>query len=236
MAMLWAISAQSKTIKIAVIDTGFDFNSTWNTTSAMIHGLVKPKLCKTGHKDVTSKSIFKEAAIPQDEHGHGTHVAGILAKNLKRVDYCLIIIKSFKPKESGQQNLEYSRAALKHALSLNIDYVNYSGGGPEPDSIERRYIIKLLNKGVKIVAAAGNEKSKLVIKPYYPAMYDSRIYVAGSTDERGRILASSNRGYGVDKYLVGKNVMSLLPNNRVGPMTGTSQAAPLYLAEIIKGK
>ncbi|NJO50843.1 MAG: S8 family serine peptidase [Leptolyngbyaceae cyanobacterium RM2_2_4] len=229
-ALLLSSVAQAKTYKIAVIDTGFDFNSSWKYAS---NGLVKPKLCAEGHYDFTDND-----ERPQDTHGHGTHVAGIIAKNLKDIDYCLVILKYFgSDKRSpgfGEDNLVRSNLALMRALQLKVDYINYSGGGLSPDHTEKILIKKLLDSGVKIFAAAGNERSLLSIKPYYPAMYDPRIYVAGAMDIEGRIIASSNRGKPVDKYLLGEDVISLLPGNRTGPMTGTSQATPLFLAESLK--
>ena len=229
-ALLLGSVAQAKTYRIAVVDTGFDFQSSWKNAS---HGLVKPKLCSSGHYDFTDNDT-----MPHDTHGHGTHVAGILAKNLKGVDYCLVILKYYGVNQRapgfGEDNLVRSNRALIKALELKVDYINYSGGGLVPDESERIVVERILNSGIKFFAAAGNERSVLSVRPYYPAMYDSRIYVAGATDDRGRIIASSNRGFGVDKYLVGQNVMSILPGNRVGQMTGTSQATPLYLTQVLK--
>lgn len=217
---------EAKTIKVAIIDTGFDFYSSW--PYAHTKNLVRPKLCETGHWDF----VYGHDK-PIDYHGHGTHVAGILAKELKDADYCLVILKFFDPNKPSN-NLKNMIASFKKAYELGVDYVNLSGGGIEYSQDEKDWVIKLLDKGVHIAAAAGNERTKMDNNAYYPAMYDSRIIVAAATDKSGRILASSNYGSPVDYYLPGENIYSLLPDNSYGPMTGTSQATPKALGIVIK--
>ena len=266
--------AEAKPITIAVIDTGFDFNSTWEDAEKM--GLAKPKLCKFGHKDFTiekehkklfedtkklmkknktidSKDIeelellaYKNEKLRkkhlQDNHGHGTHVAGIIAKHLKNVDYCLVIVKYYDPKIAGANNLKNTIKSFKYARQIKVDYINYSGGGLESSGIEKAEILKLLNLGVKIFTASGNEGSDLSKKPYYPASYDPRIFVIGNRTKSGgkqikvngeqiSIAKTSNYGNIVDSYEYGTNIFSIGPNNGYRLMTGTSQAAPKALAD-----
>ena len=110
------------TIRVAVIDTGFDFNSTWNSDFFKSRGLVRPKLCDTGHYDVITKSTKVV-----DNHGHGTHIAGLIAKYNENTDYCLIIIKYFDSKSTKNTAL-LSQKAFQKAIDLDVDVINYSGG------------------------------------------------------------------------------------------------------------
>lgn len=249
-----------KLIKVAVIDTGFDFKSNWTNAP---DGLVKPKLCKDGHKDFTGEGI-------QDSHGHGTHVAGIIAKHAKDANYCLVIIKAFDLKNNALTN---SVNSLKYAEKIGVDIINYSAGGSEFYYGEYEAVQSILNKGIKLVAAAGNEKTVLkhhvldsqklyrydaenrqvvygykvrfISKTnaqittkspdsYYPAMYDTRVISVANYNANTRKFGTrSNRGPAVSYLANGENVVSLLPGNKWGKMSGTSQAAPKVTATLI---
>ena len=141
----------AKTIRVGVIDTGFDFKSTWSHLDNA-HTFKKPILCKSGHKDVT----ITNNALPQDTHGHGTHVAGIIGNYAKGANYCLVIVKYYKDSNSGLVNLRNSIKALKHLHMIGVDIINYSGGGVDFSYEEYGIVQKLLDAKVKFVAAAGN--------------------------------------------------------------------------------
>jgi subtilisin family serine protease len=250
-----------RVIRVAVIDTGFDFKSTWKNAGKDSDGvaLKRPKLCKEGHKDFTNTGI-------QDNHGHGTHVAGIIAKFAVDANYCLIIIKYYDSATVSSDNLSHTIKAFEYLSTLDVDMVNYSGGGLEFSMPEYRSIKKLLDNGVIFVAAAGNEKTKTDYKifkideknrkiyynntstgqivdrqpsGYYPADYDPRIIVVSNSKldkNLGEMVVapSSNHGDAINFQEKGTNVLSILPNNQRGYMTGTSQAAPTRLGKMLK--
>ena len=58
---------KSKTLVVAVIDTGIDAQA-----------FNRHVLCKTGHKDFTGTGI-------QDRHGHGTHISGLIDQYAKSI-------------------------------------------------------------------------------------------------------------------------------------------------------
>lgn len=237
--MGWA--SKVKKIKVAVIDTGID-----------------PKLlkgnsyCKGGHKDFTDKGL-------DDAHGHGTHISGLIdqyAKNYVfndkpafkmdeiKVDYCQIVIKYWHSNQDKTTDpLETSIKAIQYAIDQEVDVINYSGGGDAPSDKEKALVLKALNKGIKFVAAAGNGALNLEnenigydldVKPYYPAMYDPRIYVVGNITKDNSIVTSSNRGKSVKYWEVGDRVLSRLPGSSYGYMTGTSQATAIKTGKLIR--
>lgn len=257
---LFCCVSHAKTIKVAVIDTGFDFDSTWPTADKnhTYDGYIlrKPKLCPKGHLDLTGKGIM-------DTHGHGTHIAGIIGTYAQDADYCLVIIKYYHSSSSGMKQVERSVAALKHALEIGVDVVNYSAGGIAFNLDEYKIVKKLLDKGVLLSIAAGN-KSQIIKKTidfvttepqlsiryvnhenlkfshgifegYYPANYDKRIYSVMNIDKKGRLAPSSNRGPAFSHKAVGVKVLSLLPKNNYGIMTGTSQSTAKITSRLIKG-
>ena len=226
----------AKTIRVAVIDTGFDFKSNWgkfsNKTIDTQTGLMlrRPKLCKSGHKDFTYTSI-------QDIHGHGTHVSGIIAKHAENVDYCLVIIKFFTDDANDEMNSLRLVSSIKHAVDLGVDIINISGGGPNPTENEYKVIKKALDKNITIIAAAGNEAlyiDKNSNVKFYPACYDKKIISVQATDTSGILIQSSNHGPIFNGIEIGRNVLSLWPNNSVNRMTGTSQATAVRTGKEIK--
>jgi len=208
-------------IKIAVIDTGFDFQSTWAHL-----GLKIPKICKTGHNN-----LINSGSLPQDSNGHGTHIAGLIAQYAENANYCLMIIKYYSRYNSGDTNLSNTIKAFKWAIDNNADVINYSGGGPSFVESEYEQIMRALKKGIIIVAAAGNESANLNIRSnyYYPAQYDSRIIVVGNSTSN-----SSNYGIIVDTYEPGGGVISLGLNSSRNKMTGTSQSTAITTGKTVK--
>lgn len=233
--------AEAKTIKIAVIDTGFDFDSSWPEDNE--YGLVNPKLCDGLHKDF----VRPEKLLPHDNYGHGTHVAGLIAKGMKGEDYCLVILKYYDPQYFGN-NLLNTIKSFKYAVDIGVDYINYSGGGLEYSIAEKKEVMRAIKKGIKIAAAAGNEHTNSDFNKYYPAQYDPRIIVVGNrakekqegitvTDEAGRIIkiaSSSNYCSCIDYYEYGIDIWSLAIGGGFISMTGTSQSTPIALVKEIK--
>ena len=216
---------------VAVIDTGFDMNSNWKAILKAYPKYRKPRICKYGSKDYTGVGLV-------DNHGHGTHIAGLIAQYADDSNYCLVILKYFDPKVKND-NLENTRLSFERAIKMKVDIINYSGGGEDYSEQECTLIKKALDQGIKVVAAAGNEGKNIDVTPYYPAMCDSRvIVVANYFDDKNRV-SSSNYSTGLpgSKIMVhemGWNVMSLAPNNQLVVMTGTSQATAIKTGKIIR--
>lgn len=222
-----------KKIVVAVIDTGI--------STELLKG---NSYCEDGHKDFTGTGL-------QDTHGHGTHISGIIdqyAKNYiftkgkapKDIDklhenYCQIIIKYYDPKAVKSDNLKNTIESFRWAIDHKVDVINYSGGGLEFSKEEKAVVEEALDKGIKVVAAAGNEKSDIDKYKYYPAMYDKRIYIVGNIVGESRVIAaSSNRGKSINTWEIGTNVLSRLPNNSYGYMTGTSQSTAIKSGKLVR--
>ena len=230
----WArFPSNTKQIVVAVIDTGLDKEL-----------MSKNSICKTGHKDFTGTGLI-------DNHGHGTHISGIIdqyaknyiftkGKDFSGIDkvyenYCQIILKYYDPKGIGSDNLKNTIQAFRWAIDQKVDIINYSGGGTEFSAEEKKMVEEALNKGIKFVAAAGNERSDIDKHKYYPAMYDKRIYIVGNIVGESRdIAASSNRGKSINTWEIGTNVLSRLPVNQYGYMTGTSQSTAIKSGKLVR--
>jgi subtilisin family serine protease len=214
----WKIAKGSKDVVVAVIDTGID------SKHPEISGKLWEK--KNGNTTIYGWNFVSNAANPSDEHGHGTHVSGIISSISPKVS--LMPIKYYSESNSGIVNLKNTIQAIHYAIDQGAKIINYSGGGPEFSEEEYLAIKRAESKGILIVAAAGNE-SQDTDKPehaYYPAAYRvSNIISVAATDPNNELISSSNWGKKrVDLAAPGANIYSALPGGNYGYMTGTSQA------------
>jgi thermitase len=211
-----------KEIVVAVVDTGIDPNHPFLKDNVTV--IEGSKSATSFGKDFSKNS--KNISAPTDEHGHGTHVAGIIRSVFPEVK--ILALKYYNPSASGQDNLESTVKALRYAVENNVDVINYSGGGPEASSEEKAVLLEAEKKGILVVAAAGNEKSNIDEKQnaYYPASYRlSNILTVTAHDQSLAILSSSNWGKNtVDLSAPGYRIKSSIPDGRAGYMTGTSQS------------
>lgn len=231
----WTRFRKNKDIVVAVVDTGIQGD----------HAFLKNNIYVPGKRSSSNNfgvdfSGSKVTNTPTDQHGHGTHVAGIVKSIFP--DVKILALKYYNPKASGQQNLDATIKALQYAVDQNVDVINYSGGGPEASVEELRVLKQAEKKGILVIAAAGNERSNIDDKrhAYYPASYGlSNIITVGAHDDNLNIIASSNFGKNsVDIAAPGHRIRSAIPGNGAGYMTGTSQATAFVtgVAALIKAK
>jgi subtilisin family serine protease len=225
----WKIERGSKKVVVAVIDTGVDANhkdladNMWSDPKAK-----GPS--QFGWNFVTNK------ANPMDDHGHGTHVAGIIGAvaDLKNgvsgvaQAVSIMAVKYYSESNSGSVNLKNTVKAIDYAVEHGAKIINYSGGGPDFSEEEYLAIRRAEAAGVLVVAAAGNERQNtdLVQNYYYPSAYRlSNIISVAATDIKNDLLKSSNWGKTrVDVAAPGENIYSTIPGGKYGFMSGTSQA------------
>lgn len=229
----WQTFQKEEDVLVAVVDTGIQFNHPF-----LKDNLYTVKGKASGNDYGVDFSKDSTSSTPKDSHGHGTHVAGIIKSIYPEVK--LLALKYYNPLASGHANLTSTIKALKYAVDNNVAIINYSGGGPEPSSAEKKVLEEAERKGILVIAAAGNEKSNIDIKKnaYYPASYGlSNIITVAAHDELNKVIASSNWGSkSVDIAAPGFRIKSALPGNGAGMMTGTSQATAFVtgVASLIK--
>lgn len=244
----WRLSRGSKKIVVAVIDTGIDLqhedlqDNLWvnkgeigrdqNGRNKSTNGIDDDG---NGYvDDVHGWNFASNNNDLSDNHGHGTHIAGIIGarggngKGISGVapKVSVMTLKYYDPEAKGVNNLMNTVKAIRYATKMGAQIINYSGGGLEPSPPEKRAISLAAKKGTLVVAAAGNEKSNSDVHGYYPADYDlPNIVSVTAVNKQKKVLPTSNYGEKtVDLAAPGNNIYSTLPNNQYGYMTGTSQA------------
>ncbi|HWU43623.1 MAG TPA: S8 family peptidase, partial [Bdellovibrio sp.] len=247
-ARAWSVTKGSKEILVAIIDTGADVNHEDLHNNIWVNPGETGKDSRGRDKatngvdddgngfvdDVHGWNFVSNNNKLDDNHGHGTHIAGIIgaeAGNGKGIsgispEVSMMILKYYDPKVPSADNLKNTVAAIKYAVKMGAHIINYSGGGTEFSQEEHDAVAEAEKKGILFVAAAGNERSNSDQHHYYPADYKLRNIISVTAfDPSIQVLSSSN--YGVDTVDIaapGQNILSCLPGNSYGYMTGTSQA------------
>lgn len=179
--------------------------------------------------------------VPDDEVGHGTHVAGIIAgKGLNMplgvVPHCKILpVRVLGAMERGGKRVgaglvDNINAGIKWAIDHGADVINMSlgiqhtgGGLPHQEVVDYAK-----QKGVTIVAAAGNDGQENL---YYPGALPYVITV-GAMDELGDIASFSTYGKQVSFVAPGTNIYSTYLENDYAFSTGTSHASPFVAGAV----
>ncbi len=249
----WSLTRGNKNIVVAVIDTGCDIShedlrkNIWTNLGETGKDAKQRNKSSNGIDDdgngfiddvhgwnfVVASGLMGNNDLT-DNHGHGTHIAGIIgaeAGNGKGIagispEVSIMCLKYFDPKVIDADNLRNTVSAIKYATQMHAQVINYSGGGTEFSQEEYEAIEEARKAGILFVAAAGNERTNSDINHYYPADYHlPNIISVTALDPNHYVLPSSNYGVkSVDIAAPGQNILSLLPHNSYGSMTGTSQA------------
>ena len=225
------------TKRVAVIDTGI------NPKDPRFESYI----CK-GH---TPWDFGTNTPLTRDDHGHGTHVAGLIMKFAGNSDYCFLFYRYYSDKAPGAVNLRNEVAAIRGAVAEHADIVNLSGGGPE--FYEDEYLAIRGNPKTLFVLAAGNENQNIdyPTQHYYPASYNLKniVVVGAKTMDCSNRVPSSNYGTKVTAWELGEMVRSYMPTEGCrkhppgdqrcvgfGYMTGTSQATAIHTGKILSGR
>lgn len=240
----WKITKGDKNIKIAVIDTGVDYNHKDLVANIMINEGEIPDngIDDDGNgyiDDVYGYDFANDDADPMDGHGHGTHCAGVIGATHDHfgiagiMDKVQILPIKFLT-DSGSGTLDAAIKAIDYAISRGVHVMNNSwGGGPYMKSLHE-VIEKANEAGIVFVAAAGNSRSDNDSRPSYPASYEvDNVISVGALDGRGKKASFSNYGKNsVHVFAPGVDIYSTVANDRHQKMSGTSMAAP-HVAGIV---
>lgn len=229
----WDVTVGSASVVVAVIDTGLDLSHP-----------DRPANLRLGCDYVQWRLAQRVGPCPSvssDLHGHGTHVAGIVAArqnnelDISGVAPGVTVLVIRTGDTTGASYGSDVATAIREAVDAGARVINLSLGGPSSSLTQRSAINYALARGVVVVASSGNEYESGNL-PSYPAAYPGVIAVGATTYEDQHAPYSSTGshlslvapgGSGTGTTVAGW-IVSLYPLalGRLGAVAGTSQAAP----------
>lgn len=241
----WTVTKGDRDVIIGVIDTGMDYNHPDLQANRWINpGEIAGNGIDDDNNgvvdDVYGYSAFNNNGNPMDGEGHGTHVAGTIGAagdngvGVTGVNWNVTMLpcQFLGPDGTGTTAGAiacinyYTNLKLNHGINIRATNNSWGGGG---FSDALRLAIKAgTDAEILFIAAAGNSAQNADVTPHYPAGYDlPGIVAVASTDRNDNMSSFSTFGpTTVDVAAPGSAVLSTLPNNRYGSLSGTSMATP----------
>ncbi len=206
----WNTTKGSEEIIVAVLDTGVQLD----------------------HPDLAGRVAEGFNVVgdgpPDDDVGHGTHVAGVISAAVNNREGVAGMswynkVMPIKVLDSSGTGTTYSVAegliwAVDHgAKVINMSLGNYASAEFLHDAIRYAY-----DHDVVLIAASGNDDTD---RPGFPAAYPE-VFAVAATDENGQKASFSNYGDYIDVAAPGNNIPSTYPGNQYAALSGTSMASP----------
>jgi thermitase len=216
-------AATGSNIVIAIVDTGID--------------LTHPDLSCADKLTAARWNFVANNSTPQDDNGHGTHVAGIAAacgnngKGVAGVAWGAQLMPVKVLDSNGSGYYSDIAAGITYAVDHGARVVNLSLGGAGSGTVLADAVQYAHDHGVLVVAAAGNcaqggsSCGNLGNPAMYPAAYPTVLAVAATDSGDNWASFSEHQPY-VDVAAPGVNIYSTLRGGNYGSMSGTSMATP----------
>ena len=248
----WDITTGSSDVIVAVIDTGVEYTHEDLAANMWVNEAERDGTADfdddgNGYVDDVYGIRVINGVVgsdPYDDHGHGTHCAGILgavgnnATGVTGVNWTVRIM-GLKFLNSGGWGLESDAAVcLEYAVDNGATITSNSYGGP--DDVQALYdaITYANDNGVLFCTSAGNDGMDNDTFPSYPACYDQpNIISVAATGYGDNIAWFSN--YGATSVHVGapgEVITSTWLGDTYADLDGTSMACPFVagIAALVK--
>jgi subtilisin family serine protease len=226
---------------VAVIDTGVDTEHEDLKSQLWVNQVEKdgePGVDDDNNgyiDDIHGFNFVENKAKQIDVHGHGTHVAGVIAAAHNGIgirgvnpNARIMALKAFGGQSS---DVKYSIDAIYYAVNNGAKIINCSWVEDKKSPELEKAVNYAHSKGVIIIGAAGNTSNKnrrdlnRIFK--YLAEFDNVIIVANHTRKGWDFAERSQYGSKkVDLAAPGEGILSTVPDNKYKLKSGTSMATP----------
>ncbi|HEY5786974.1 MAG TPA: S8 family serine peptidase [Microlunatus sp.] len=235
----WDISTGSGSVVVGVIDSGCDLDHP-ELAPLLVNGfdMVDLGANPTPPPGWRFEGDFSgRDAIPEDEVGHGTHVAGTIAAlsnngvqvagvgwqtTIMPIKALTRMVRISDGRVSGVGSSADVAAAVRWAADNGAHVINMSLGADASTTVESSAIAYAIGKGVVVVAAMGNDGTA---NPSYPAAYPGVVAV-GATDSADKKASFSQTGSHISLVAPGVGILSTYLAGGTTTMSGTSMATP----------
>ena len=240
----WALADSAKGAVVAVLDTGIDAGhpelrgALWTNPGEIANNGADDD-ANGWVDDIHGADFVRGDGAPDDEEGHGTHIAGLIAAAHDNAGIAglapgsgIMAVKVLDGARSGTA----SRAAdgIRYALANGADVINVSVNGDTAGQALTDAVAAADAAGVPVVASAGNDGRDLDARPSYPASFDaSTVLAVAGAGQDGLLASFSNFGARtVDVAAPGEEIVSTAPGRGYATRSGTSMAAPYASATL----
>ena len=203
----WDFMKGNNDVTVGVIDTGIDGKN--------------PDLQDNLNTELSRNFSSDFTTALEDLEGHGTHVAGIIGAvgnnnvGITGTNWNVSIVSLRVADSSGELPIDNVIAAINYAHEddVNIDILNYSGGGYNYSALVETRRQAISNYDGLFVCAAGNEKLNTDINLHYPSTHNlANLISVGSLDQNNNRSPFSNFGLNtVNIYAPGSSILSTYP-------------------------
>ena len=236
----WDLHTDASTVVVAVLDTGVNtthpdlVDNLWRN-EAELSG--EPGVDDDGNgkiDDIYGWNTVNNNNDVNDAHGHGTGVAGILAatgnNEVGISGTCwnarIMPVRCF---DTGQYTSTAAIiAGFDYVLSFpEVRVVNASWGLGDRNQALELAVQRLGERGVVVVAAAGNDGVSLDVEPFYPASFNfSNVISVSAVNTLGGLASFSSFGWNVTVAAPGEILLTTSHQWGYTTRQGTSFAAP----------
>ena len=248
-------NAQGKPLVVAVVDSGVEAS----------HPDLQEAFFRNSKNEVVGANFVSKGSAQapdgnwNDEQGHGTHVAGIIAatgqnrQGIMGVAACqgvkIMPVRVLNGQGEGgalevERGVKWAADNGAHIINLSLGFTATTR--TEQAKINNSLYTQLQRRGIWVVAAAGNESllngsfgpadpnfpsGKKAFRYSLPASYEGVISVA-ATNQNNQLAPFSNYGKFVDVAAPGYQILSTYLGGTYRSLNGTSMASPVFAGSL----